>query len=346
MLAKFINTNGWGSQEWLAAVLLAFIFVTMGVVLWRMVGLFSLSRRKRLAPNLRPLRRPRAAKHEKNTEQSRWILGTALSVLSVSLGALPSQASAIITRHDVADSAYQSNASDFPAVFFLEKQGSRKVCAATLIHAQWAITAAHCLEQTSLKSTLAREAKFSVKLANESRAIDAFVVHPLYDLTSSTDVDLALLHFEEPLAFPRPILLADGEVAVGQLIYLLGWGYTGQGLSGRDRDDGKFRRASNRLTQVDNRLSIFFDDPRVNRGASEKLEGMPSLGDSGGPALMKTAEGYALGGITVGEVIGAAFNEETQGSYGAVAVFEYLGLHRDWIESVVGASLESRPLAP
>ena len=222
MLARFINTNGWGSQEWLAAVLLAFIFVTMGVVLWRMVGLFSLSRRKRLAPNLRPLRRPRAAKHEKNTEQSRWILGTALSVLSVSLGALPSQASAIITRHDVADSAYQINASDFPAVFFLEKQGSRKVCAATLIHAQWAITAAHCLEQTSLKSTLASEAKFSVKLANESRAIDAFVVHPLYDLTSSTDVDLALLHFEEPLAFPRPILLADGEVAVGQIVRVTG----------------------------------------------------------------------------------------------------------------------------
>lgn len=346
MLAKFINTSGWGSQEWLAAVLLAFIFVTMGVVLWRVIGLFSLSRRKRSAPNLRPLRRARAAKHDQNTRESRWVLGAAVSVLSVSLSALPSQASAIITRHDVADSAYEINASDFPAVFFLEQQGPRKVCAATLIHTQWAITAAHCLEQTSLKSTLASGANFVVRLANASRTIDAFVVHPLYDLSSSTDVDLALLHFEEPLGFPRPILLADGEVAVGQLVYLLGWGYTGQGLSGRDHDDGKFRRASNRLTQVDSRLSIFFDDPRIDRGASEELEGMPSLGDSGGPALMKTAEGYALGGITVGEVIGAAFNEETQGSYGAVAVFEYLGLHRDWIASVVGASLESRSLTP
>ena len=97
---------------------------------------------------------------------------------------------------------------------------------------------------------------------------------------------------------------------------------------------------------MDSRLSVLFDDPRVDRGSTEDLEGMPSLGDSGGPALISTPQGYVLGGITVGEVIGAAFNEETQGSYGAVAVFEYLRLHRDWISSVVVISLESRSFTP
>ena len=346
MLSSVINPSGWGFQEWLAAVLLAFIFVTMGVVLRRLFGVFKLSRRKRSAPSLRPLRRSRTASRDDNPPKTLWPMFAALVSFGVITATLPVQASPIITRHDVASGSYEIATSDFPAVFFLERQGPRKVCVATLIHAQWAITAAHCLDETSLKASLESGAIFSVKLANETRAIDAFVIHPLYDQASASDVDLALLHFTDPLPFPRPILLADGDVTVGQLIHVFGWGYTGQGLSGRDHDDGKFRRASNRLTRVDNRLSVLFDDPRVDRSSTEDLEGMPSLGDSGGPALLSTPQGYVLGGITVGEVIDAAFNEETQGSYGAVAVFEYLGLHRDWISNVVGIGLESRSFTP
>ena len=352
MLASVINTSGWGSQEWLAAVLLAFIFVTMGVVLWRMVGMFKLSRHRRAAPNLRPLRRSRTASRDDNPPTTSWpmlampVMLAILVPFGVVTASLPVQAAPIITRHDVASGSYEIATSDFPAVFFLEQQGPRKVCVATLIHAQWAITAAHCLDETSLKASLESGATFLVQLANETRAIDAFVIHPLYDQASARDVDLALLRFAAPLPFPRPIVLADGDVSVGQLIHVFGWGYTGQGLSGRDHDDGKFRRARNRLTRVDDRLSVLFDDPRVDRGSTEDLEGMPSLGDSGGPALISTPQGYVLGGITVGEVIGATFNEETQGSYGAVAVFEYLGLHRDWISSVVGISLESRSFTP
>lgn len=346
MLASAINTSGWGSQEWLAAVLLAFIFVTMGVVLWRISGIFKLSRRRRSAPNLRPLRRSRAASRDDNPPKTLWPMLAMLVPFGVVTATLPVQAGPIIMRHDVASGSYEIATSDFPAVFFLEQQGPRKVCVATLIHAQWAITAAHCLDETSLKASLESGATFQVQLANETRAIDAFVIHPLYDQASARDVDLALLRFTAPVPLPRPILLADGDVSVGQLIHVFGWGYTGQGLSGRDHDDGKFRRASNRLTRVDNRLSVLFDDPRIDRGSTEDLEGMPSLGDSGGPALISTPQGYVLGGITVGEVIGATFNEETQGSYGAVAVFEYLRLHRDWISSVVGISLESRSFTP
>lgn len=349
MLASVINTSGWGSQEWLAAVVLAFIFVTMGVVLWRIFGMFKLARRRRSAPNLRPLRRSRTATRDDNPPTTSWPMLALLAILvpfGVVTASLPAQAGPIITRHDVASGSYEIATSDFPAVFFLEQQGPRKVCVATLIHAQWAITAAHCLDETSLKASLESGATFQVQLANETRAIDAFVIHPLYDQASARDVDLALLRFTAPVPFPRPILLADGDVSVGQLIHVFGWGFTGQGLSGRDHDDGKFRRASNRLTQVDSRFSVLFDDPRVDRGSTEDLEGMPSLGDSGGPALISTPQGYVLGGITVGEVIGAAFNEETQGSYGAVAVFEYLRLHRDWISSVVGISLESRSFTP
>lgn len=59
MLARLIDTSEWGTEEWLAACILAFIVVTVIVVLYRMVTLFRMTRRKKYEPNLRPLRRGR-----------------------------------------------------------------------------------------------------------------------------------------------------------------------------------------------------------------------------------------------------------------------------------------------
>jgi hypothetical protein len=46
--------------------------------------------------------------------------------------------SAIIIRHDVGPARYEVRARSYASVFFLEQQGTRKVCAATVIHQQWA----------------------------------------------------------------------------------------------------------------------------------------------------------------------------------------------------------------
>lgn len=328
MLGRLVDTAGWGTQEWLAAVMLVFILVTLGVVLRRIIGLFRLTRKPRHAPNLRPLRR--------SSKQSKQKLSSRLSFALLCCAVLPLSSSAIIIRHDISPAQYRARASDYPAVFFLESQGARKVCVATLIRANWALTAAHCLEETSLAAVIARGEQFTVRVANEERQIDSVHAHPLYDQRAANDVDLALLHFSEPLPFPRPMALAANEVSPGGLVQLLGWGFTGQGLSGRDRDDGRFRQASNRVTEVGGRFRVTFDDPRKTGEAPEALEGMPGLGDSGGPALVRVGASWALAGVVVGEVMGPGFSEETQGQYGAVAVFENLARHRDWIARTVG----------
>lgn len=246
---------------------------------------------------------------------------------------------AIIIRHDVAPNRYEISDRDWPAVFFLERQGRRKVCVATVIHPQWAITAAHCLAETSLQSTIANGRRFAVELTGGLRQIDRVSIHPDYDLSSSTDVDLALLRFHQPSDSPQPIPINMQESELNQVVSILGWGYFGLGTTGRQHNDGSLRLATNRVSDAGRRLRISFDDPRERNNDSLDLEGLPGLGDSGGPALIESSNGFSIAGVTVGEVQGVDFSEETQGKYGSVAVYERLSQHLDWIEAVIGSSL-------
>lgn len=246
---------------------------------------------------------------------------------------------AIIVRHDVRADSYEVNAATYPAVFYLEQQGRRRVCAATVIHPRWAISAAHCLEETSLASTVENRRRFAVKVAGKTREIDVAIIHPNFDMTAKSDVDLVLLRFREASSFPVPYPIQQDATELGATVRLVGWGYFGLGTNGRQFDDGKVRMAKNVVEQADSRLQLKFDDPRRSDESPLALEGMPSLGDSGGPALLETGSGLVLAGVAVGEIMGPDYSEETQGKYGSVAVYERLSLHIDWIETVIGSTL-------
>ena len=246
--------------------------------------------------------------------------------------------SAIIIRHDVGPARYEVRESSYPSVFFLEQQGNRKVCAATVIHQQWALTAAHCVEQTLLGNTLANGRDFAVLVGGQDREIDAVIIHPEFDIENAADVDLALLRFKQASTTPRAMPLHLQELEPDSIVTLLGWGYFGLGTTGRQYNDGSLRLARNRITDVDRRFKIRFDDPRDRASQALPLEGVPSLGDSGGPALLENDNGLFLIGITVGEVTVNGFSEETQGEYGAIAIYEIVALQLDWIETVIGSS--------
>ena len=258
-----------------------------------------------------------------------------LLVCLVSLFALRSYG--IIIRHDVAPGGYALRASDFSQVFYLELQGQRKVCGATLIANRWALTAAHCVSETSLGSVIERGNEFQVEIANVQRSIDRVMLHPEFTSLNTPEVDLALLRFVQEVNYPKPIPLNTEVYELGEIVTLVGWGYFGLGTTGRQYDDGTKHQAKNRITQVDQRLFSFFDDPRQLNNAALPLEGTLSLGDSGGPAFLETSEGLILAGVSVGQIEGPDFSEETQGQYGSVAVYERVSLHIDWINSVVNS---------
>ena len=243
----------------------------------------------------------------------------------------------IIVRHDVAPGEYEIKTSDIPAVFFIERQGIRRICAATVIHEKWALTAAHCIDETTLGDTIKNGRRFAVEVANQTREIDAVLIHPDFANSENSEVDLALLRFRNKSPTPRPVELYAESNEYGEIITLVGWGYFGVGTTGRQFDNGTKRRAKNRVSEANNRLRFVFDDPRVRSAESLPLEGTLGLGDSGGPALIDTGSGLKLAGVAIGEVGGDQFSEETQGKYGSIAVYERVSLHLDWINSILGS---------
>lgn len=249
-------------------------------------------------------------------------------------------AEAIVIRHDVNARRHEVRAAEFPAVFYLEQRGGDRICAATVIHARWAITAAHCVHETSLSQTLAAGGEYGVRVGGKERIIDSVVLHPEYDADRTQSTDLALLRFDDTSTAPV-IPLQTEPTELDQIVTLVGWGFFGWGTTGREYSDGRIRMATNRITIAGERLEMRFDDPRLPGSDALPMEGTPGLWDSGGPALLGERGAYRLAGVAVGELEGERFSEETQGRYGAIAVYERILLHLDWIESVIGEDLAS-----
>jgi secreted trypsin-like serine protease len=272
---------------------------------------------------------------------SRWLM-----LLMCLLSGLLIRADAIVTRHDTGYSNYLASEADYPAVFPLEVQARRKVCVATLIAAQWAITAAHCAYETSLQSTLAQGQAFEVQISGEPNRVTSLLFHPQWPGTADTqlrgeDVDLALLRLERPPSVPALALYRDQQ-ELGQVLKFLGWGYSGIGRTGIRFDDGRLRFARNTVVQADQWLRFRFDDPGVPDSGAVEYEGVPGLGDSGGPALLNVAGQWYLAGVAIGEL--SPENRRRPGVYGAEFIYERVSRHLQWIDAVISANPDPWPV--
>ncbi len=254
-------------------------------------------------------------------------------------------ANAIVIRHDTGYSQYVASESSFPAVFWLEQRSQRKVCVATLIHSEWALTAAHCVEETDIRGHIQRGGEYIVQIAGLTAGVDRVVMHPNYafrydEANFDQEVDLALLHLEASVPLPAPIALYRSSDERDRVATMLGWGFSGLGTTGIQRDDGRFRQARNLVSDAQSRLRFDFDDPRLPGTQAVDLEGLPGLGDSGGPALLETETGWHVAGVAVGEIAAKDAPVGVQGLYGAVGVYERISAHALWIDSITGESAD------
>ncbi len=264
-----------------------------------------------------------------------------LAVL-VLLTVLATAAPAMVIRHDVPDAAYLARESEFPAVFALYRtKAGHNECIATLISARFAVTASHCARSKALLAATGPGGKgFQVSIAGLPARISSVIHHP--GNGAGRPPDIALLHLAAPIAHVAPVHLYRGSREVGQVIVMPGWGGTGTGQGGLGSEDGLFRVAENRVDRAqDLLLSWRFDDPAERVALT--LEGISGPGDSGGPALISTPDGWRIAGVSSAQdTMGGA-----EGLYGVEEYFVRISALAPWIDSHVGAgSVDRAPGQP
>lgn len=242
-----------------------------------------------------------------------------LVVLGLGLG-LGRDASAIIMRHDVPEENYIVNDADYPATVDLFQPGD---CSGTLIHASYLLTVAHCATDIRNDATM--------NVNGVEHDVAEVINHPEYNGWVN---DISLVRFEVPVEGVTPIPLYRGTDELGQTITLVGRGLHATGLDGEQGAsmDQKLRKATNVVSSTTEQwIEVYFEEP--GEAGITDLEGVGAAGDSGGAALIETADGMAIAGLNSW---GDATRGSNIGKYGSWDYQTRVSTHIQWIESVVG----------
>jgi len=235
-------------------------------------------------------------------------------------------ASAVVWRADAPKGAELQLAPRLAAVGRVEKGG-----VATLIAADWALTAGH------VAAGLAPGDR--IVWGDRPFAIERVIVHPQgrpdpARPRTPPEVDLALVRLVVPVphAIAVPLALNRATDELGQRVVIAGYGDFGPVGAPLAPSDGRLRAVENEVADAGpRRLFLPFDAPP----AGLVLEGIGAAGDSGGPAVSFDAH---LGAKLVGVSSGA---DGPPGAYGTVDVYTRVSSHLGWIEQVAGPQREA-----
>ena len=236
-------------------------------------------------------------------------------------------ASAIVVRHDVDDKKYLADSADFAPLATLYVDGAH----GTLIKPDWIVTAAH--------ATFCINSGSYIGLNNGYHKVESVFVHKDYQPGKSHDI--ALIKLVNQIKDVEPASLYEKTDEVGKIIWFIGVGGTGNGLTGQTVDNyengGVLRKAENRIEQAEGPLLKFKFD---RDDAALPHEGVSGGGDSGGPAYLTIDGTSHLLGIS-SRVEGGDI-----GKYGVVEVYSRVSFFKPWIETITtGEDADQRQLA-
>ncbi|MEM8497565.1 MAG: trypsin-like serine protease [Pseudomonadota bacterium] len=227
----------------------------------------------------------------------------------------------------------QAQAGSYPWMAALLDSSLEQICGASMIDNNWAVTAAHCIEDGPVDGFKVFVGGTDLRHMNDAEVIDVVkvVAHPEYN----EDHDIALLQLATPTTaatISQATAAFDNGLTDGQTLKVMGWGLTSS-------SDGA--QGSNTLLEVDVPLrnrqqcidayrssdDIEITDNMICAG-SETEEKDSCNGDSGGPLVVRGSdnEWQLLGVVSFGSSLGCAAKTHP-------GVYTRVSRYSDWISS-------------
>ena len=268
-------------------------------------------------------------------------------------------------RDDVPDSEYRdlSQEARYAAVGELtwSEGGFDYSCTATLIHPEWLLTGAHCVDGTDYAGGGISNMQFVLGdislFPDETRTADQWVPQPgwgVFNGDLNAGYDIGLVHLASPITSVTPAKLYEGSDEKDMTGTFVGFGRTGTGLTG-DYQGSIFRRAGNQvidnfggettnkgITLLGNNRILYtdFDSPtnpsesKMGSSTPLPLEYMTALGDSGGPLFVQdpvTGQDEIAGVVS----FGSSFDGNNNSDYGDANGSTRVSFFVPWIQTYV-----------
>jgi hypothetical protein len=233
-----------------------------------------------------------------------------------------------------------ASASSFDPVGMLSIAGG--TASGTLINSQWVLTAAHVISSTGGSHKLSGS---TFVINGQSLVADYAEIMTGWAGDSSSGKDLALVHLANPYTDVAPAKYLNQNISLaGQSVIFVGYGLSGDGLSGSLAGSGGSKRAGTNILDFDGRVlglsgSLFladFDSGQAihnitGSATPTAYESILAPGDSGGGLFMDYHGETILVGVN-------SFLASTTGSanstYGNLAGFQSIQPNLAWIQSV------------
>lgn len=245
----------------------------------------------------------------------------------------------ILTRHDKDEAEFLKIAKRFDKYIC---HLNLPDCEGTIIADQWAISAAHCA--VVIMDKFEKGLKHFVIINDVEIEVDKVIMYeewnkPLEDISVLNDI--ALLHLKTKPIDAIQAKLYDDEDELDKLIYMVGRGDNGNGLTGVAGNNGKLKGVTNRIETVSKKwLTWTFDHPDTQTKYLTEFEGISGPGDSGGPAFILKNDTVYIAGIS-------SWQDQKggeEGLYGVVENYTRVSQYIEWINNEMngtGNSLDS-----